>query len=67
MSDTCRSCGAPIKWVQLASGKRMPIDAQGQPMVLLSEDGLRGAVRKVHASYFATCPDADKHRKQGGS
>lgn len=27
----CRSCGAVIDWVELESGKKMPVDAQPRP------------------------------------
>lgn len=63
MSATCRSCGAAITWVVLPSGKRMPVDAKGVPMVKLSDDDQRGTVIHVHASHFSSCPQADQHRK----
>lgn len=28
---TCRSCGAPIRWVVLPSGKRIPLDLAPHP------------------------------------
>lgn len=63
MSATCSSCGAPIKWVGLPSGKHMPVDAKSVSMVQLSTDGERGRVVRVHASHFSTCAHADQHRK----
>lgn len=31
MSDTCRSCGAPITWVITEKGHRMPLDRDPHP------------------------------------
>lgn len=28
MSSQCRSCGAPVLWVETEKGKRMPLDQQ---------------------------------------
>lgn len=28
MSWSCRSCGAPIRWVETENGRRMPIDPE---------------------------------------
>jgi hypothetical protein len=36
MSDVCRSCGAPIRWVLTATGQRMPLN--------VDPDGQRGNV-----------------------
>ena len=78
MTDTCRSCDAAIRWaVSDASGKRMPIDAEPVPAgnlaVRLDEGVLRArsapadaklsAGEKRGVSHFATCPDADQHRR----
>lgn len=56
----CRSCQAGIVWVKTKGGKNMPVDAdtwtQGDPHVFSPELG--------HISHFATCPNADQHRKR---
>jgi hypothetical protein len=31
MSDTCKSCGAPIIWACTCKGKAMPVDAEPNP------------------------------------
>jgi hypothetical protein len=80
-THTCRSCGRPIRWVQLPSGKRMPLDAlppvDGRGNVFVHSDGRRGlvlkereiaeqppAVRKrLYLSHFASCAQADQHRR----
>jgi hypothetical protein len=55
----CRSCQAGIVWVKTKTGKNMPVDAdtwtQGDPHLFDPELG--------HISHFATCPNADDHRK----
>ena len=55
----CRSCNAAIVWLTTKQGNSMPVDAttfnQGDDRVF--------DVKKGHISHFATCPNADKHRK----
>lgn len=55
----CRSCGAEIVWVKLATGKNAPCD----PAVLTihTEDGRTVRGRRSH---FASCPNADQHRNE---
>jgi hypothetical protein len=64
---TCRSCGAKVEWAELTSGRRMPFDP---PIVAVRSQGsvLDGRVIEmvdsaVSISHFATCPDANKWRK----
>lgn len=59
MTAQCRSCEAPIVWVQTQNGKNMPVDAHTYD----NGDGLIFNSEK-HTSHFATCPNADKHRKK---
>ncbi len=59
MTAQCRSCEAPIVWVQTQSGKYMPVDAHSYD----EGDGLV-FVKDKHISHFATCPNANKHRKR---
>lgn len=59
----CTSCGAPILFVTLPSGKSMPVDARGSTLVRLSDDKTRGTMVHVHASHFSSCPNAAQHRK----
>lgn len=75
----CRSCGALIKWVELASGKMNPCDPEpvawddvDEGMTLIGEDGIvyksNGMLLDDNQSYFvshfSTCPDAEKWRKR---
>jgi hypothetical protein len=66
---TCRSCGRPIVWAELTSGKRHPFD---YPLVVASvQPEMFGEPARVvehvdtavSPSHFATCPDAAQHRR----
>jgi len=61
----CRSCEAEIFWVTMdGTGKKMPIDAHPNPMVLVvSPDRTRARFVESWTSHFITCPNADMHRK----
>lgn len=71
----CRSCNAEIIWAVTAAGKRMPLDeaSNAEGNVLLHENGTcivlaAGDDREWedssrHTSHFATCPNADQHRR----
>lgn len=76
MTD-CRSCGAPIRWARTSTGKRMPVDAEPNPdgnvtlipplesadfpLAVVSSERDPSVIR--YTSHFATCPNADAHRK----
>lgn len=74
-ATTCRSCGAPLLWVRMESGKRMPLDSVPDPLgnicALMDRDtgqhvgwyarDLDKAQR--YRSHFATCPHAEKWRQ----
>lgn len=80
MSDfsTCRSCGAQIVWIKTTSGKSMPCNAGlirfargGGPETFVTAEGKveRGkrdpaGDRAGYISHFATCPNADRHRRK---
>lgn len=76
-TGTCRSCNAPILWVETIQGKRMPLDAEPHEdgnvalmpagaMVLTKELVEQGKKigSKRYRSHFATCPNAGQHRKK---
>lgn len=65
-AGSCRSCGAPILWIVMVSGKRMPLDAKPEKRIVMDGDEpvQRGAVEDCYTSHFATCPDAAKHRRE---
>lgn len=66
----CRTCGAPIIWARSArTGRPMPLDARPttagtfvivQGSIAMYSPGTPG---DRYRSHFASCPDADKHRK----
>ena len=58
----CRSCGAPLKWVEMASGKKMPLNEKPVGMVQVKE-GI-GEIIEVHMPHWATCPKSEEHRKK---
>lgn len=63
-TGTCKSCGAPILWVVMGSGKRMPLDPKPQKLVTLCDmPEARGYVTDAYTSHFVSCPSAAAHRK----
>lgn len=73
----CKSCGADIIWIQTLGGKPMPCDAKPIPFVeggnltLVTKDGRvvkatadATSEKFGYVSHFATCPNADAHRKE---
>lgn len=55
---SCRSCGAAIIWLKTKNFKKIPVDYDSvEGMELMFEPG-------KHVSHFATCPNADQHRKR---
>ena len=69
-TSNCRSCGAEIVWAVTATGKRMPLDAKPEKRVVLEPRDVFGEIAEVKdtfVSHFATCPDADQHRRREGA
>ncbi len=54
----CKTCKAPIEWVQTRQGKRMPLDPKPFTVVTSEGDVVTG-----RTSHFATCPQAAAHHK----
>jgi hypothetical protein len=76
----CRSCQAEIVWAVTDTGKRMPLDAEPvsaahrpSGLFVLDEGGEHplaftlAAGQPLYRSHFATCPNADQHRKPRGA
>lgn len=61
----CRTCNASIRWVEMESGKRMPVDERKVSVILVDRNGENGKVIYGYQSHFATCPQANQHRKGG--
>ena len=74
----CRSCGAPVRWVTMPSGRSAPLDPEPHPdgnVVMVSATRARPltANRIAQAgklpepryrSHFVTCPNASEHRRR---
>lgn len=58
----CRGCKQKIKWVEMASGKKMPLDEKPVSMIDV-KDGI-GAVVEVFTPHWATCPQANDFKKK---
>jgi hypothetical protein len=58
----CKSCKEEIVWVDMPSGKKMPLDAQPHQAIQV-KDGI-GAIITVYTPHWASCPGADKFRKK---
>lgn len=71
----CRSCERPMRWVDTNRGRKMPVDydphedgnvvvhANGRADVYQSTPLDIPAGATLHFSHFATCPNADAHRR----
>jgi len=61
----CKSCKAKIQWIEMnPSGKKMPLDINPKSVWFYNPDKNRWVSAVGFESHFATCPDADKHRKK---
>lgn len=61
--SVCRSCGTRITWVKTKNGKNMPVDYDKD------FDDVGGCeVQEFDSdrmvSHFATCPNANEHRRK---
>lgn len=54
---SCNSCSAAIIWLVTSTGRKMPTNPEG----VTAQDWYFDPKR--HVSHFATCPNANKHRK----
>lgn len=74
----CKTCGKEIKWLRLKSKKWHPIDPGRIPfkpnesgklnLITMAGEVVRGdfdlgGTEYGYTSHFATCPDADQHRR----
>lgn len=54
----CSSCRARIIWLKTRTGKNMPVDAD-----TVEPQDTEFHPESDHVSHFATCPNADQHRR----
>ena len=76
MGDTCRSCHAPVIWLEhVRTGKRAPIDAVAAPEGNIVVNEAAGTYRiaenrdlvdrePLHTNHFATCPQSAAWRER---
>lgn len=72
MSGCCSSCGAAVIWAVMPSGKRHPFDpiktTTGQRYRIIEGKAefisAKDQERLGNPSHFASCPDAEQHRKR---
>lgn len=81
MTETarCRSCGRPVRWATMPTGKLNPLDADPDPTGniaahLDARGDLHARVLKAGeepepherrgVSHFSSCPQADQHRRR---
>lgn len=61
----CRSCDASIVWMITNTGSRMPVDADSVDESELEWfNGSPVFDPQEHESDFATCPNANQHRRR---
>ena len=67
MSDIseCSSCKSKIVWMKTTKGKSMPVDYDVKVRIFLDFTTKRPLIynHQNMISHFATCPDANKFRK----
>lgn len=64
MTDKCRSCDQPVKWVLMATGGRMLVNLPAEKRVVIDPFQNVAKIMDTYVSHFATCPKADEHRRK---
>lgn len=59
----CHSCGAPILWARTTAGKLLPLDRCPRSDGYILREMPDGSTL-MYVSHFATCHNADKHRRK---
>jgi hypothetical protein len=62
----CKSCGETIIWVEMASGKKMPLNPLLYTVVTMDPGTGCGQVVQGRKPHWATCSGADSFRGKGG-
>ena len=57
----CKSCGAPIEFIRLPSGKFTPVEV-GKISIYSQEAG-NWYLYKGHEPHWRNCPGAESHRR----
>ena len=73
---SCRSCGEPILWAEMPSGRMCPFDVEPTPAGEWAIDDTTptptaarivkstGSGEDGFTSHFSTCPQAAEHRRR---
>ena len=66
---SCKSCGAEIIWIKTPTGKNAPIDAKPEKRWaeinrFSASEPRRWALLDTYLPHFASCPNADQHRRE---
>jgi hypothetical protein len=67
-------CGADIAFVEMTSGKQMPVDAKAEQMIVMEHTAhhiggpvtSRGRMMKAYRPHWGTCPLAKQFKKEKG-
>jgi len=59
----CKGCCADIYWIEMNSGKYMPVDKGPEKRVVI-KDG-KGFLLDTYMPHWSTCPAAEKFKKEG--
>lgn len=57
----CKTCRADILWSTTEAGRRVPLDTKPQRLFVI--DGDKARLVDAYVSHFATCPQAEQHRR----
>ncbi len=60
----CRTCNKEIFWLKTKAGKIMPVDAETVPKKGTGDIATTIFDPKTMTSHFATCPQANQHRRK---
>ena len=64
---TCKSCDAPIVWGVTKAGKKVPLDPPEKRYVArpraVFDTQLGVEIVETWTPHFATCPNANQHRR----
>jgi hypothetical protein len=59
---TCKGCEAEIEWINMTSGKSMPVNKKPQKMIVIKQGG--GEVVDAYTPHWSTCPNAQHFKKK---
>ena len=60
----CKGCGALIRFAKMESGRKMPVDAEPENLVVENDLKGVGEIRYCFRPHHPVCPKADDFRKK---